>query len=71
MLCYTDPTVGNDGNRFFVRTLGDDVVGASKGSADKIERQHERVLKHDKDYLFKFTAITATTRVSIEFDVYD
>jgi len=71
ILCYRDPTVGADGNRFFVRTMGDDVVGASKGSADKIERQHERILKPSKDYLFKFTAITDNTRVSMEFDVYN
>ena len=71
ILCYTDSTINNDGNRFFVRVLGDDVVGASKGSADKIEREHERVFKPSKDYLFKFTAISDNTRVSMEFDVYD
>jgi len=70
ILGYKDPTVGSDGNRFFVRSLGDDVAGASKGSADKIERTHERVFKPDKYYLFKFTAIDDNTRVSIDFNVY-
>ncbi len=70
ILCYKDPTVGADGNRFFVRSMGDDVVGASKGSADKVERQHERILKPGKDYLFKFTAIDDNTRVSVGIHVY-
>lgn len=70
ILGFSDPTVGADGNRWFVKELGDDVVGASKGSADKIARTNERVLKPSKDYLFKFTAIDDDTRVSIGFHVY-
>lgn len=70
LLCFADPTAGSDGNRFFVRSMGDDVVGASKGSADKVARTDEFILKPTKEYLFKFTAIDDNTRVSIEFDVY-
>lgn len=70
-LCYQDPTVGADGNRFYVMSMGDDVVGASKGSADKIERTKEHVLRPSKDYLFKFTAIDDNTRVSVGLHIYN